>query len=390
VPTLANACEGSESALAFTALRDLLARSGLSVVELTRRSEVLFGDRPHAHIPHNWYHLIEAHGLSPHIGQLVALSEIADAPLLECLRAVDVDLRRLWALQAGIHFDRTTLIPDASYAAHLACAPPLNLCMGLLNTTRLSDLVGQRLELIPMMPTASQRRYRYARIGQADVGSVPALLPGSLVRVDALHCEAPAFGNVAAASTPLYLVDDGSRLTCRHVLRVDPRRALLVSPNPEYEPLECRLPDEARLLGAVDLELRQTERPPRTPQSPIRADGHQTPPASRLDNGGSLGAELRAARDRLGLHLRDVNQLTHTVARACRSERYAISLGSLSDYEGHNVLPRHIEKIFTLACVYAMDFFDLLTLGGVPYKRETLARADSERVAAPRSITSVD
>ena len=67
-----------------------------------------------------------------------------------------------------------------------------------------------------------------------------------------------------------------------------------------------------------------------------------------------------------GLSFREAQTMTHRIAAYFDDKRYKIALGSLSDGETYDGLPRHISKIFSLCIAYGMDLWQYLRAGGVP------------------------
>ena len=77
------------------------------------------------------------------------------------------------------------------------------------------------------------------------------------------------------------------------------------------------------------------------------------------------GKRLRAERERLGLSLRDVENLSHGLAEKLKSSEYNIAHTSLADIE-NGKWPPTLHRLFTLSVIYGHDYDRLATMCGVP------------------------
>lgn len=279
-------------------------------------------------------------GITPHICQIAALSQVTGYRFAEWMRACGFDLRLILALQLKLHRQRTVLVtPD-----HTATAWSSSLVAA-----------NSRLE-------KSNGRYLFAKIGSRDAVVYPRLLPGSIVRADRHY--SPQVLHRTSEGAPLWLVEHPGGLTCCHVERVDHEHIVLLPSCPPLSAWPLRLYREARILGLVDLELRPRKV---TQVEPLchtrRADLPPMPfaPNSRR----SFSQLLRAARSRTGLTLRAAHEMTMLIARLLGNGDYGIALGLLSDYEAMNKLPRHVAKVMSLCIIYGIDPWELLEASGV-------------------------
>ncbi len=78
----------------------------------------------------------------------------------------------------------------------------------------------------------------------------------------------------------------------------------------------------------------------------------------------TAGHRLRARREQLGLTLREVENASERIAQRHRDDEYAILLSRLSDFETKGVIPS-VQRIYSLAVIYRMDFRELLMWFGV-------------------------
>jgi transcriptional regulator with XRE-family HTH domain len=77
------------------------------------------------------------------------------------------------------------------------------------------------------------------------------------------------------------------------------------------------------------------------------------------------GKRLRAERERLGLSLRDVENLSHGIAEKLQSSDYNIAHTSLADIE-NGKWPPTLHRLFTLSVIYGHDYDRLASMCGVP------------------------
>lgn len=77
------------------------------------------------------------------------------------------------------------------------------------------------------------------------------------------------------------------------------------------------------------------------------------------------GKRLRAERERLGLSLRDVEDLSESIADRRQSSDYKLARTSLADIENGKVAPS-LHRLYTLSVVYGRDYDRMAILCGVP------------------------
>ena len=77
------------------------------------------------------------------------------------------------------------------------------------------------------------------------------------------------------------------------------------------------------------------------------------------------GKRLRAERERLGLSLRDVESLSHSIAERRQSSDYQIARTSLADIENGKCAPS-LHRLYTLSVIYGHDYDRLAIICGVP------------------------
>lgn len=278
-------------------------------------------------------------GITPHICQIVALSQVTGYRFADWMNLCGFDLKLILTLQLRVHTERTAMVtPDRTVRARDVSRMP--------RSWRLEN---------------SDRRYFFVKIGSCDNVVYPKLLPGSVVRAD--RCYSADIRDAARAEDLLWLVEHPGGLACCHVKRVDNEHIVLLPNRPPLSAWPLRLSREARILGLIDLELRPHEAQPFEPTYlPVKSATLPIVPHGRSQM--NLSRLLRVSRSRAGLTLRAAHKMTLRVAHLLRNRDYGIPLGLLSDYEAMNRFPRHIAKIMSLCIIYGIDFWDLMEAGG--------------------------
>jgi len=279
-------------------------------------------------------------GITPHICQIVALSQLTGYRFADWMNLWGFDLGLILALQLKIHTERTAIVTPG---------PTTPACD--------SSLIGWD----PTLRKANGR-YFFAKIGSRDAAVYPRLLPGSIVRADRSY--SPQVLDDASSKDRLWLVEHSGGLTCCHVQRVDTEHVVLLPKRPPSSAWPLRLSREARILGLVDLELRPREVARFEPTCGAMKS-ELLPAASDDASGMSFSKLLRVSRSRAGLTLRAAHELTLRVAHQLQDRHFRIALGLLSDYEATDKLPRHVAKIITLCVVYGIDPWELMEAGGI-------------------------
>lgn len=320
-------------------VRQILRQTGLTMVQVSTLTSKRYGkDTPYFIAPTFIYK--QKKGITPHICQLAALSEITGYRLADWMKVCGLDPRMIFPIQLKIHTERTTLVtPDQSVVGF----------GGYLNSRDFSQ-------------PQSNKRHLFARIGRRDAVAYPRVFPGSIVRADRYCSSCPVVS--ACADDRLWLVEHPGGLTCCQIWRVDEQHVILLPNRPPLSASPILLSTEVRILGLVDLEFR----PLRATSFDLVCHARNTRSmfaASDLNGKLRLSALLRSSRLRTGLTLRAAHDMTIEVARLLGNGEYGISLGLLSDYEAMNRLPRHVAKIMSLCIIYGIDVWELLAAGGI-------------------------
>ena len=334
-----------------------LKRAGLTVVDVSARTKMRFGERTPYFIPQTFLYKQKT-GVTPHICQVAALSEITGFRFSDWLDLCGFDFRLILTLQLKIPNQRTTVVTPADpFPRELDCKNP----------------AGRRLH----------DRYFYAKIGSHDAVVYPEVKPGSIVRVDRLY--ARHLLNNSSVNSHLWLVEHPNGLTCCRVKFVGDGEIVLLPNRPPLAPWPLRLSTQARILGLVDRELQCREvadfgamhggsKPEQfaMPSNPNR----------RL----TVSGLLRKARSRTGISLREAHTMTLQIAHLLENRDFRIATSLLSDYEATDRLPRHIPKIISLCVIYGINPWELLEAGRVHIddsgRRSLFAHAEGPAVGA--------
>ena len=352
-------------AKAASRLRSILASCGLTLHQVSLESERLYGPESPFCIPHTLYHSLEnSESFGPSLPQTCALSRISGYQFEDWLEALGINLRLLAGLQATLPFKRTRLIDPAlsgkDFVAHdvredLGDQSP----KGIVPLAQVFH--GASFSLSSGRGQENQQPL-FARIGSEDAISFPELLPGSIVRLKPRESIPGTLENADGGRPELLMVEYDGGLRCgRFHLSSD---GILYSAASElaYAPVMLRYPQEARILGRVDMEVRWMHRLD-GPRVPLELARRQHP---RILDVGSMGPGtlIRRARRKAGLTLKEASRLSRGVAKAVHDQRYAIAQSTLSDYEVQSLPPRHLEKVLTLCLIYGIPLVDFVTAAG--------------------------
>lgn len=318
-------------------VKQVLQRVGLTIAQVSALTGMRYGKKSSYFIPPTFL-FRQKRGITPHICQIVALSEITGYRFTDWLNVCGFDLKLILTLQLRIHTERTAIVtPAHTFPEH-----------------------GSTLVAWNSRPQTNGR-YFFAKIGSRDAVVYPRLIPGSIVRADRSY--SPHALDDASSADRLWLVEHSGGLTCCHVKRVDTEHVVLLPNRPPLSSWPLHLSREARILGLVDLELRPRETTQFEPMcAPTKSDLFPMTPHGRNTGFSKL---LRVSRSRAGLTLRAAHEMTRRVATLLENRHYRIALGMLSDYEAVDKLPRHVAKIMSLCIVYGIDPWELIEASGI-------------------------
>jgi len=154
--------------------------------------------------------------------------------------------------------------------------------------------------------------------------------------------------------------------------------------------MEFRVPDEARILGVADLEIRNLVAPGQP--SVVKSLAKRWNPDLLPANPSQFGTLLRRARIETGLSFRAAAAKSRERAHALGDELYFTASGSLSDYETLNTPPRHFHKAITFCVIYSLrlnQIFQVLGLRLEEAGREPIPELLTGRFT-PETIASAE
>jgi hypothetical protein len=324
-----------------------------------------FGKGTRAYIRDALYAEIES-GQTPDIHQLAALARLTGYRLVDWLALFGYYVDDILHLQLQLHTEHTVVLPSTIYDS-LALLPwirQLDARVDLGRTQSLVTVIDAMCHApLGALDELNRRRFLYARVGRRNAIMGPRLVADSIVRVD------PTRTTVAALGGPrsMYLVQRVSGLSCCYVELQDDRHVILLPGDDVPRVMRCQIGKEAVILGEIDLELRPltATRPNVSPPPREEHHGHVRLSYSMTERSDGAGAYARTMRERIGVSFREAQTMTHRIAAYFDDKRYKIALGSLSDAETYDGLPRHISKIFSLCIAYCMDLWQYLRAGGI-------------------------
>jgi hypothetical protein len=167
-------------------------------------------------------------------------------------------------------------------------------------------------------------------------------------------------------SSRMFLIEHHKGFFCCRLRAVGDRLIVPISTQLSYAQVELRRPQEARILGIVDLEIRPllAARQPEVPKD--LAKQWKPHPLFREEKFGPL---LRSARTTMHLSLRSASEVSRKIADLLADDRYFISPSSLCDYELLNTPLRHFQKVITLCSLYGLRLQTLLKAIGIALEK---------------------
>jgi transcriptional regulator with XRE-family HTH domain len=349
-------------------IQSILASRGLTLYRVSQQSAALYGQSSPYFLPHNLYSDLRVGSFRPSIHQIVALSNISGYRLADWLRVFGFNLEDITRLQILLPSKRTILLdtlltdPDdwvrwpQNRFSSVPVPPmvPLAKMLKLTNSQRISSL-----------SKVNQQGFLYAKVGTEDAFAFPDLAPGSIVRVDPRVGDRLVFSENSDTSNRLFLIEHSKGFCCCSIRPLADGVIVPVGALLPYARVELRIPVEARILGAVDLEIRlllKTEQP-KMPKDLARRWKAQ-PVAAEA----SLGELLQRVRTKMNLSLREAATISQRIGGILNDPQYCISASSLCDYELSNKTPRDVHKIVTLCSMFGLRFETFLNAIGVAHK----------------------
>jgi hypothetical protein len=349
-------------------VQSILALKHLTLYQASQRSEALYGRSSPYFVPHNLYYDLRGGTFIPSIYQVAALSGITGYRLSDWLRVFGADVENIAQLQVSLPSSRTILL-DSSLTDPYAWVPWLRNRIdnvpapAIAPLGRLLDQSGSKR--LRSLSEADDRAFLYAKIGYQDALAFPDLAPGSIVRVNPDipdECVPGANGT----SSRMFLIEHHKGFFCCRLRAVGDRVIVPISTQLSYAQVELRRPQEARILGIVDLEIRPllVAEQPEVPKD--LAKQWKPHPLSREEKVGPL---LRSTRTAMHSSLRSASEVSRKIADLLADDRYFISPSSMCDYELLNTTPRHFQKVITLCSLYGLPLQTLLKAIGIALEK---------------------
>ena len=365
--------EGSPTSAAVAEkVQAILDSKELTLYRVSQESAELYGRSSPYFLPHNLYYDLRVGSFRPSIHQVSALSRISGYRVADWLRVFGYNLEDITRLQVLLPAKRTIVL-DTSLVDPNEWIPWLDNRPDGVSIPSIAPL-AKLLKRAPARQISSlqgpgARRFLYAKVGREDALAFPDLAPGSIVRVnpdtvDTAHREDPRI------SDRIFVVEHSKGFCCCRIRVLGDGVIVPFDNGLGYAQVELRCPQEARLVGAVDLEFRPLLRA-EEPKIPKDLSRHWK--SQPLPDHEDFGQLLRRTRKRRNLSVRETARMSRSIAEVLGDDRYMTSPSSLSDYELRNAAPRDFHKIITLCSVYGLQFESVMRRTGVD-----LADAGSE------------
>ncbi|MBS1852807.1 MAG: hypothetical protein JST79_18030 [Acidobacteria bacterium] len=344
-----------------------MASKNLTLHHASYASESLFGKSSPFVLPHNLYYDLGSNTFTPSLHQLFALSQISGYRLTDWMRVFGFDVDDLTRLRVLLPVNRTTrlevIVDDSNaWVEWFASRAISSLPASVVPVGQLLERAASRR--VSSLSGIDSRHFIFAKLGRQDDFAFPDLLPGSIVRANPNLKPDPTFWERGTISDQFFLIEHTRGLCCCRIQPVAKNRIIPISTQLPYAQIEFRIPEEATILGVVDLEISSLLKPD---QSEVPADlTRQWRPEPLQRSEMKLGQLLRHGRTRMALSFREASTLTRQIANNLRSQQYFASPGSLSDYEAFESPPRHIHKAISLCAIYGLEFPVFLKAAGLP------------------------
>jgi hypothetical protein len=342
----------------------ILASRGLSLYQISQRSIALYGRSSPHFVPHNLYYDLRGENFRPSVYQVFTFSRISGFRFRDWLGVFGFDLEDISRLQVHLPRRRTILLDVSltdgnewiSWVRNRALDGPIPSIAPL----------SQLLEFAPPSRIATlprgRERFLYAKIGRQDALGFPDLVPGSIVRVNPALPRDLSREKDGRISDRFFLIEHSRGFCCSRVRFLSSGVIVPVDSGLPFAQVELRVPEQARIWGFADLELRPLAR---TEEPEVPRDLARRWRPQMLSEAQSMGRLFKAARLRSQFSTREAAQMSHRVADLLKDDRYIISSSSLSDYELRNTPPRDFHKIIALCSIYGLSFESVMGTIGV-------------------------
>jgi hypothetical protein len=349
-------------------VRSILDRRGLTVYDLSKLSEKVFGQSSRHFISHNFYYDLRMGKVYPNIYQVFSLSRFSNYRLVDWLRVFGFELDGIPRLQTLLKRRRTVILNSTNYDSEAyvpwfqTCAPPAD----LRKITPLARIV-RRAGTRPLrsIERRNKKSFLYAKVGQEDAVAFPELVPGSILRVDPWVMNASTQPGARHSAQQFYLIEHSNGLSCCRLNFTSAERVRLNSDHLPFRNLEFQLDKEIRILGTADLEMHPLKNVPPARVSTEIAKKWTLRPIGKDSRAGTPSELISSFRLRYGLQFSEASRLSKEVAEKLGDIRYFLTPRSLFSYERLETLPRQIHNIMSLCIIYCISFWDFLRSAGM-------------------------
>lgn len=368
-------------------VKTILGMKDLTLHQVSRRLAKLYGSSSHYLISHSLYQELRLEAFTPSLHQLCALSWISGYRLFDWLRVFGFSPGGALRIQVSRSSKRTILL-DTSLDNGNVWIPWFQDVPSSVSSTGTVPL-GQLVKLsqprhLSSLSHTNMQGFLYAKVGRQDALAFPDLLPGSIVRVNPKISEGP----LGRTTEHIFLIEHSKGLSCCRVHWTGEKRIIPISKQLPYAHIELQIPDEARILGVADMEIRRlcNVEQPEVP----RDLASRWAPEPWDQRAGGLGGLLRRARGKMALSFREASVLSRKIADTLGDERYFAAPGTLSDYEARDTPPRHIHKVLALCLLYGVQFSSFLNAAGINGDELGKNAMPAKLLAAPEREDSLD
>ena len=195
-------------------IKNILSQAGYTIAQLSASTGRRYGIRSPFFIPPTFLYKLRS-GVTPHICQIVALSDCTGYRFVDWMKICGFDLQQIPRLQLRLHSERTVLITPTEFDHGSLRSRPSGFGE---ESSFSSSSIASRMEFrLHGMGQYDHRRYLLAKVGRRDALIYPQLMPGAIVRADRWFRQWIHGADLASMPDLLWLVELPGGLTCCHV-----------------------------------------------------------------------------------------------------------------------------------------------------------------------------
>ncbi len=273
------------------AIGSILRQSCRTITRLSDITARRYGSKTPYFVPSTFLYKVRS-GMTPHICQVAALSEITGYRFVDWMQIFGFDLHQIPLLQMQLHPESTVLITPIDFETAFQTQP--------------RDSDPSTVRQTPSRLTTNARCC-FAKIGNRDSSASPTFSPGTIVRIDRCYRHPMNDARSNLPQNRLWLVEHPGGLTCCRLKWVERDQVILLPIRQPLGSLPLRLSTDVRILGLVDSGPGSKPGVSLIGQSPVNEE--RPCPETKLPG------FLRVARRRTGLTFRAAHLITHAIAR---------------------------------------------------------------------------